>query len=144
MVVELVLGTAILTATVIIHTIGLIALTAVMRNIIDWFRLHRHGFGKSVAMVVTVLGLFGLHGIEIWTWALAYFWVGALSDLPTALYFSTATFSTLGYGDIILGDEWRLFGSLEGINGFLLIGWSTAYLIAAATRVGPFRIGDHF
>jgi hypothetical protein len=40
--------------------------------------------------------------------------------------------------------EWRLLASLEGINGFLLIGWSTAYLVAASTRIGPFKSGEHF
>jgi hypothetical protein len=144
MFVDLALGCVTLAITVIIHTFGLMALTATMGKIVDWFRLHRHGFGKSVAMVVTVLGLFGLHGLEIWLWAGAYIWTGAIPDLATALYFSTATFSTLGYGDVILDHQWRLFGSLEGINGFLLIGWSTAYLVAAATRLGPFRVGEHF
>ncbi len=141
---DLGLGTAVISITVVIHTFGLMALTAVMRTIVGWFRLHRHGFGRSVAMVATVLGLFVLHGIEIWTWAIAYLWTGAMSDLPESLYFSTATFSTLGYGDVILRPEWRLFGSLEGISGFLLIGWSTAYLVAAGTRLGPFRVGEHF
>jgi hypothetical protein len=115
-----------------------------MRLVASGFRLERHGPGRTVAMVGTVLGLFSLHGVEIWLWAGAYWWTGALPSFETALYFSTATFSTLGYGDVILDQEWRLFGSLEGINGFLLIGWSTAYLIAAATRLGPFRIGEHF
>lgn len=68
----------------------------------------------------------------------------ALPDWETALYFSTATFSTLGFGDVVLAKNWRLFGSFEGVNGFLLIGWSTAYLISASMRHGPFRAGEHF
>jgi hypothetical protein len=144
MVAGLALGTAVLALTVVIHTIGLIGLTASMGLLASRFRLKGHGLGRTVAMVGTVLGLFGLHGIEVWLWASAYWWTGALPTFETALYFSTATFSTLGYGDVILDQKWRLFGSLEGINGFLLIGWSTAYLIAAATRLGPFRIGEHF
>jgi hypothetical protein len=144
MLVNLVLGGAVLALTVVIHTVGLIALTAAMRGLVTWFRLHRHGFARTVAMLAMVLGLFVIHALEIWLWAAVYLWVGAVPDLETALYFSTATFSTLGYGDIILDPEWRLFGSLEGINGFLLIGWSTAYLVAAATRLGPFRTGEHF
>jgi hypothetical protein len=142
--VDLGLGTLIITATVITHTLGLILLTKAMNRIVQWFRLHRHAFGKTVSMVTTVLGLFAIHTVEVWSWATAYLMAGALPDFRTALYFSTATFSTLGYGDIVLAPQWRLLGSLEGINGFLLIGWSTAYLVAASTRYGPFRIGEHF
>ena len=142
--VDLGLGTLLITATVITHTLGLIILTMAMNRIVQWFRLHRHAFSRTVAMVTTVLGLFAVHTVEVWTWASAYALSGALPDFRTALYFSTATFSTLGYGDIVLEPQWRLLGSLEGINGFLLIGWSTAYLVAASTRYGPFRIGEHF
>jgi hypothetical protein len=81
---------------------------------------------------------------EIVIWAVAFIWTGALPDWETALYFSTATFSTLGFGDVVVGKNWRLFGSFEGVNGFLLIGWSTAYLISASMRHGPFRAGEHF
>jgi hypothetical protein len=141
---NLALGSMMISATVIIHTLGLVALSHAMTRIVRWFRLHRHGLGRTVAMVTTVLGLFAVHTVEVWLWAAAYFWLGALSHFATALYFSTVTFSTLGYGDVILAPEWRLFGSLEGVNGFLLIGWSTAYLVAASTRYGPFRTGEHF
>ena len=67
-----------------------------------------------------------------------------VGDFEAALYFSTVSFSTLGYGDVIPAEEWRIFAALEGVDGFLLIGWSTAYLIAAGIRVGPFRSGEHF
>jgi hypothetical protein len=87
---------------------------------------------------------FAIHTMEVWNWAVAYSLTGALPNFRTALYFSTATFSTLGYGDIVLTPQWQLLGSLEGVNGFLLLGWSTAYLVAASNRYGPFRTGEHF
>jgi hypothetical protein len=65
-------------------------------------------------------------------------------DFATSLYFSTVTFSTLGFGDVVPTERWRLFAAPETVNGFLMIGWSTAYLVAASTRVGPFRSGEHF
>lgn len=144
MLANLSLGTLLISATVLIHTLGLIALSRAMGGIVHWWRLHQHSLGKTVAMVTTVLGLFLIHTIEVWTWAGAYSLLGVVGAFEDALYFSTVTFSTLGYGDITLSPEWRLFGSLEGLNGFLLIGWSTAYLVSASTRHGPFRIGEHF
>ncbi len=141
---NLVLGTLFISLTVLLHTVGLVALTRTMNGVVHWFRLHRHDFGKSVAMVTTVLGLFLLHTVEIWIWAGPFFASKAVVPFQDALYYSTVTFSTVGYGDVIIDPRWRLLASLEAINGFILIGWSTAYLVSASTRHGPFRLGEHF
>jgi hypothetical protein len=141
---NLALGTFFISLTVLLHTFGLVALTRTMNNVVRWFRLHRHDFGKSVAMVTTVLGLFLLHTVEIWIWAGLFFASKAVVPFQDALYYSTVTFSTVGYGDVIIDPRWRLLASLEAINGFILIGWSTAYLVSASTRHGPFRLGEHF
>ncbi|MGE0667850.1 MAG: potassium channel family protein [Sphingomonadales bacterium] len=138
------MGTIVVAVTVVIHTVGLMGLTALMARLIRFFSLHNHGPGETVAMVATVLGIFVLHTAEVWIWAPAYYKVDATANFKDALYFSTTTFSTLGYGDIVLSRTWRQFGAIEGVNGFILIGWSTAYLVAASMRYGPFRSGEHF
>ncbi len=107
------------------------------------FRMHGHR-SRIVAMLSVVFGLIVILTIEIWFWALVYLWVGAFEDFEHALYFSTVAFSTVGFGDIVPEFEWRLLGALEAVNGFLMIGWTTAYLIAASTRIGPFKSGEHF
>ena len=144
MILNIALGGAVVAMTVLTHTVGLIVLSSVIKALVSKLALHRHSFGKTLAMLPMVLGLFALHGIEIIIWAVAFISTDALPDWETALYFSTTSFSTLGFGDVVLGENWRLFGSFEGVNGFLLIGWSTAYLITAGTRYGPFRAGEHF
>lgn len=136
-------GTVIIGLTVLIHTFGLIAITHAMARLVAMFRMHGQR-SRIMAMISVVIGLFGVLTVEIWVWAGCYWLLGLLPDFATALYFSTVTFSTIGYGDIVPEPGWRMFAALEGINGFLLIGWSTAYLIAAGTRVGPFRTGEHF
>lgn len=141
---NLALGTLFVSLTVLLHTFGLVSLTRTMNGVVGWFRLHRHDFGKSVAMVTTVLGLFLLHTIEIWIWAGVFLISKAVVPFQNALYYSTATFSTVGTSDVIIDPRWRLLASLEAINGFILIGWSTAYLVSASTRHGPFRLGEHF
>lgn len=133
-----------MSATVLVHTVGLVVLTRFIAAMIAWFRLQKHDFGRTFAIVATVQGLFVILAFEIWMWALFYWLSGMLPVFSEALYFSTTTFATVGYGDVVLSHDWRLLGALEGVNGFLLIGWSTAYLIAASTRHGPFRIGEHF
>jgi voltage-gated potassium channel Kch len=143
MLASLLIGTIAIVTTVLIHTVGLIAVTKVMQFATGRFKMHGHR-SRVVAMVSTVLGLFLVLSVEIWVWALVYLSVGAFPDFEHALYFSTVSFSTVGFGDIVPVVEWRMLGALEAINGFLMIGWSTAYLIAASTRIGPFRSGEHF
>jgi voltage-gated potassium channel Kch len=143
MLTNLVVGTIVISLTVLIHTFGLIAITHVMASLVARFRMHGRR-SRVMAMISIVFGLFAVLTVEIWLWAIFYLLIGAFPDIATALYFSTVTFSTLGYGDVLPPERWRQLAALEAVNGFLLIGWSTAYLIAASTRVGPFRSGEHF
>jgi len=141
---NLISGSVLVALTVLIHTGGLIAIAAVTPPLARWFGFHNHDIGRTLVMTGTVLGILGILTLEIWCWALAYLWLGAAHQFSDALYLSTAMFSTIGYGEIHIVAAWKLITALEGINGFLMIGWSTAYLVAAATRHGPFRRGDHF
>lgn len=143
MLANLALGTLIISLTVLIHTFGLIAVTHAMNWLTNKFRA-RGQRSRLLAMNSVVLGIFLILTVEVWLWAVVYLALGVFPDFDTALYFSTSTFSTVGYGDVVMTHEWRLLSALESIDGFLLIGWSTAYLIAASMRVGPFRSGEHF
>ena len=143
MILNLFVGTIVIRLTVLIHTFGLIAITHAMARIVALFRMHGRR-SRVLAMISVVMGLFAVMTAEVWLWAGLYRLLGILGDFETALYFSTITFSTVGYGDVVPAHGWRVLAALEGINGFLLIGWSTAYLIAAGIRVGPFRVGEHF
>lgn len=143
LIVNLLVGTLLISLTVIIHTFGLIGVTHAMGWITAHIRLRGHR-SRLIAMNTVVIGVFAVLTCEVWLWAASFALIGVVDDFPTALYFSTITFSTVGYGDVIPHPEWRMLAALEGIDGFLLIGWSTAYLIAAGMRVGPFRSGEHF
>jgi len=143
MLTNLALGAFVISLTVAIHTLGLIAVTHAMGRLTSRVRL-RGRRSRILAMVITVMGIFGIITVEVWLWAAWHYALGVIPTFEDALYFSTVTFSTLGYGDVLPVHEWRLFASLEAANGFLLIGWSTAYLVAAGMRVGPFRSGEHF
>jgi hypothetical protein len=63
-------------------------------------------------------------------WALFFVAVGGLPDLETALYFSLTSYATLGYGDVVLPEPWRLLGPIEATVGTLMLGWSTGILVA--------------
>ena len=81
-----------------------------------------------------VLGLVLLHGLEIWGYAFFYMAVGALGDLRTAVYLSTIAYSTVGFDD--KGRNWEMVVAIEGINGVILLGWSTAFFVMVVTRLG--------
>ena len=142
--VNLAAGTTMIVVTVFVHAAGLLTLSWLLRGTMARFRFHHHQFGTMGIMVATVLGLFAIHTVEIWAWAIAYLLLGAVPNLEDALFFSFLSFSTLGAEPVSVTDEWQLFGSVEGVNGFLLIGWSTAYLIPAWTKHGPFHEDRHF
>jgi hypothetical protein len=80
-------------------------------------------------MLATVT-IFAIHSAEIWLYALLYLLLGAFTEFELALYFSTVTYSSVGYGDVLLGEEWRIFGAIEGATGLIMIGWSTAFLVS--------------
>lgn len=96
----------------------------------------------SLLALVMFLALFG-NFLQIATWAGVFLLLGEFADFPGALYHSAVNFSTLGYGDIVMSERWRLLGALEAANGILMFGVSTAMMTAAMTdlirqaRAGP-------
>jgi voltage-gated potassium channel Kch len=73
--------------------------------------------------------------IEITVWALFYAWQNAVPDLQSALYFSAVTYTTTGYGDLVLPLDWRLVGAIEALTGILMCGWSTGFFFAVVDRI---------
>ena len=82
-----------------------------------------------------------LHLAEIAVWAAFYVWKDALPDLPSALYFSAVTYTTTGYGDVVLPEGWRLVGGVEALTGILMCGWSTGFFVAIVNRLYEPRDG---
>jgi len=124
----------------IIHAFGLLALLYCQTR--QWPRIEAD-FGPRRNLPV-FLALFGvilvLHLIEIGVWAGVYYWQRCLPDFETSLYFSGATYTTLGYGDVVLPQSWRLAGVLESLTGMLLLGWSAAFFFTVVSRFFNLRI----
>ncbi len=132
---QILLGTCIIALTVVVHAVGVIALIRLLRGKVFPKDRHPSLFRMVRVLVFTVLALFFVHTIEIWLWALLYVWLGAFEIMEHALYFSTVTFTTLGYGDITLSPRWRLLSSFEAANGVILFGVSTAFVFALIQRM---------
>jgi len=92
-----------------------------------------------VAMALISLGAATLHGLEATAWAALYIWLGALPDPTAAMLYSLSAITSYGHSAIFLGDRWRLLGAIEGMNGLILFGLTTAFLFAAIELVRPSR-----
>jgi voltage-gated potassium channel Kch len=117
---------------VVIHAIG-------VSSAVRWWRHHVigvHDFWPGTWLFIRLAGwIVLLHLIEITTWAFFYVWKGAMADPQSALYFSAVTYTTTGYGDLVLPQEWRLIGAIEALTGILMCGWSTAFFVAVVSRM---------
>ncbi len=87
----------------------------------------------SVGRVVLIMYLVAI--VEVLIWSAAYLAFDVIEGFEKAIYFSAVTFTTLGYGDVVLDGSRRILSSLEAINGIIMFGWSTAIVIAAVQRV---------
>lgn len=139
LVLNLLVASLLVVVTFVIHFAGLVGLSAAMRRLGTHPANLKSLIGQGVAILSLVFALFALHSVEIWVYALTYIGIGAIDGLEPALYFSTSAFSTVGFGDITLGPAWRMLGAAESVNGFLLIGWSTAFLVNLTARVRAFE-----
>lgn len=135
MLTKLLLAFALMAACVVIHATCVTTLLKWSRQqaalaTIQWRRL--------LLLVRLAAWIIVFHMIEIGVWAVAYRWTGAHQDLQSAIYFSAVTYTTTGYGDVVLPLEWRLLGGVEALTGILMCGWSTGFFFAVVGRLeGP-------
>ena len=132
MVSKLLLAWCLMAACVMVHASGV---TSVLR----WVRTQPRESARywpRVWLLVRLAGaIIALHLLEIFVWASAYWWSAAMPDLPSALYFSAVTYTTTGYGDMVLPQDWRLVGGVEALTGILMCGWSTGFFFALVARL---------
>ena len=140
MISKLLIAWALVAVTVAVHAGGLASL---LRWLMRSSALPT-GFWPTTWLLVRVTSfLIVIHLGEIAIWAIFFAGVGALPDQEAAFYFSGTTYATVGYGDVVLQDEWRMFGPLEGLVGILMCGLSSGLFFAvvntlfSARRITP-------
>jgi hypothetical protein len=132
MIVRLLIGGCLMALCVVIHASGVTwALPRVHRQTESALPFWR----GSGLFVVIAAWMILLHLLEITVWAAFYSWKGAMAGMQSALYFSAVTYTTTGYGDLVLPPEWRLLGGVEALTGILMCGWSTGFFFAVASRL---------
>jgi len=89
----------------------------------------------AILLILVFAGIMFLHIVETNLWAGFYYTRGLFNDFETSLYFSLTSYTTIGYGDVLLPQRWRLLGAIEGISGVLLCGISTAFVFAVMSAM---------
>jgi voltage-gated potassium channel len=128
------LALALLAVCVIVQSAGMLVLIhwlARAREVIESPSVRRR--------VGLLLGLFVwvvlLHLLQVGFWAFVFWRARELPTMETAVYFSLTAYTTIGFGDIVLGPGWRVLAGIEGLTGLLLVGWSTAFVFAVVNRM---------
>ncbi|TWU66051.1 potassium channel family protein [Crateriforma conspicua] len=138
MLVPIIVGIGLTIVTVAIHAAGTVYW---IRNLFK-HRDHFHArmsFGAVLDILArTAATLLVMHIIEVLVWAALYWWMQSetlINTFEDAMYFSAVTFTSLGYGDIVVQSHWRIAAGIQAMTGLLVFGWSTALLFAVVQRL---------
>jgi hypothetical protein len=137
---ELFVAFGIVAVCLLLHVVSIVLLA-------DWMLDRRDKSKEQMGMLsylILLLAAFTviiiLHMVEIGIWAGFYYANSLFQDLETALYFSITSYTTIGFGDVVLPRAWRLLGGIEGVTGVLLCGLSTAFVFAIINAMFQMRV----
>jgi hypothetical protein len=108
MLMQLLVALCLMAACVVIHAAGMAFALRTLRRLIG---VSPRFWGLCWLFIRLAGWMILLHLAEITVWALVYLWQRAMLDLASALYFSAVTYTTTGYGDLLLPAEWRIVGA---------------------------------
>ncbi len=140
---EILVAFILVSISVSIHATGMVGLFRwLMRKRPEIER--KSGTLKDIVFFIKIFAIIlCLHLAQMCIWAGFYTIWGGLNDFEPALYFSISTYTTIGYGDVVLPVGWRLLGVIEGVTGILTFGWSTGVIFGVASRLMAIRAGQN-
>jgi hypothetical protein len=132
---QIALGALLLVITTVIHAIGM----GIAFRLTGWAHAERWNLRRawtvSILTAGFVLMMFLAAILEATVWAGTYLVSGAFDSLEPAFYFSMVTYTTLGFGDIVLDPSWRILSAIEAANGIVMFGWTTALIFWFVQRL---------
>lgn len=140
MLLQIALGSALLVVSMLVAAALALAMEWVFGRLTPWLLAEPHAPKLGVVILLVAAGVLGIITAGVWLWALALYAVGALPTLEACVYFSLVSFTTLGFGDVILPMDWRILSGMIAANGFLNFGLLTALMVEALRHV---RLGQH-
>jgi hypothetical protein len=130
---QLLVGTAVSFCNIVIHALVMTTVVRVTRMVGTKGKFHPWLF-LIMVMIATVAVLMMAHTSEVAVWSLAYAVVNAAPADADLMYFAFVNYTTLGYGDVVPVEAWRMLGPMTAMNGVLLFGWSTAVIFEVLRR----------
>lgn len=132
---QIFIGTVLIFVTVVIQVSFIALAVEVLARRGAWLARPPFFIKTTSALVSVVLWLIAGITLSAWSWAATFLMLGVFQSLEPALYFSVVTFTTLGYGDITLNPEWRLLASFAAVDGLIIFGLNTAFLVEFTSRL---------
>lgn len=129
MFVQIALGSALLLASILIAGINYWFLETHLTRLRPWLMKAPHPPKLMLVLCATAFWVLIQMTFAVWMWALTFVALGVFETVEVAVYFALVSFTTLGFGDVLLPVEWRLLGGMAALNGLLNIGLVTAAMI---------------
>ncbi|MGY9045661.1 hypothetical protein P775_00195 [Puniceibacterium antarcticum] len=129
MLLQLILGSAIIAVTVLAAALAWWGLEVMLNRIHNWVMRPPHGLKLSVVLALAMFWTLLMMTVSVWVWGVALWLLQVFVTFESSIYFALVAFTTLGFGDLLLPVEWRLLGGLAAANGLLIFGLLTAMLV---------------
>lgn len=143
MLIQLIVG-AILVCITVVVTVGFIAVaTMALTKLGKWMISGRWFLRLMTSLSAVVLWMLAALTVSVWIWAGAFMALGQFGTLEEAVYFSVVSFTTLGFGDVVIGEDWRLLSGIIAANGLILFSLVTAFLIEFIVRLRAGQSRSH-
>ena len=137
---ELLVAFSIVAVCLLLHVGTIVSLADWMLDRREKSQEEMGTFGYMALLIIAFSVIIVLHMVEIAIWAIFYYARSLFADFETALYFSTTSYTTIGFGDVVLPRAWRMLGGIEGVTGVLLCGLSTAFVFAIINAMFQMRV----
>lgn len=138
---EIAVGAGMMVLTIVVAGFSLWVLETWLLRAHRWLVREPHAPKLMVILMVAALWILGIVTFGVWLWAGLFYWLGLFPTVEECVYFALVSFTTLGYGDLVLPVGWRLLGGMAAANGFLTFGLLIAMLVEALRhiRLGQFE-----
>ncbi len=135
MLIALLLGTATIAVSMGIQVLAVVVMIRQLIRYRDNNEINGAFRIDAVILSIVLTVMFVGHILQIAIWALLFVFLQEFTDFATAFYHSTVNFASLGYGDIVMSEKWRLLGALEASNGVLMFGLTTGTLLTVMNKL---------